>query len=286
MTGCARRILIIANLDKDDSGGLVREMSAWLEGRGASAEVFAFSGPPGSPPCFEGFDLVVSLGGDGTVLYAARQLAGTGLPILPFNLGRLGFIAGFQRGEWELALESWFAGTLSPSPRAMLEVSLRRAAGGADSRFLALNDGVISAQGIAKVIALEVRVAGTSLGTYRSDGVLVSTPTGSTAYNLAAGGPVLHPGIDAMILNPICPFTLWNRPLVVPGEQLIEIEVERNKRSDVMITVDGQETVPLSAGDVVSFTLADARVPIFTPRIGTFYETLRTKLTWSGGPDA
>jgi NAD+ kinase len=285
MTGCAKRILIIANLDKDDAGGIAREMGARLEKFGAKADIFAFSGPPGAAPDFRGIDLVVSLGGDGTVLYAARQVAASGVPILPFNLGRLGFIAGFQRGEWETALEYWFAGKLALSSRALLELSIHHQTGEVES-FLALNDGVISARGIAKVIALEVRVAGTNLGTYRSDGVLVSTPTGSTAYNLAAGGPVLHPEMDAMILNPICPFTLWNRPLVVPGNELIEIEVEKNKRTDVMITVDGQETLLLSPGDVVSFKLASFRVAIYSPRRETFYETLRTKLTWSGGPDA
>jgi len=260
-------------------------MKARLEALGVQAEVFAFAGPPGNSPDLSGRDLVVSLGGDGTVLYSARLAAPAGLPILPFNLGRLGFIAGFQRGEWELVLDAWLDGKLDLSSRAMLEISLR-GEGRAERRYLALNDGVVSAQGIAKVIGLEVRVAGTSLGTYRSDGVIVATPTGSTAYNLAAGGPVLRPEMDAMVLNPICPFTLWNRPLVVPVGERIDIQVERNKRACAILTVDGQETAPLSPTDAVSFSIAPCRARIYSSSREAFYETLRTKLAWAGGPDA
>ncbi len=285
MPGAARRVLIVANLDKDDSGSLSREMRLRLESRGAEVDLFAFSGAPGEAPEPRGYDLAVSLGGDGTVLYTARAAVAAGVPVLPFNLGRLGFIAGFQRGEWESAIDGWLSGLLEPSPRAMLEIRACRGGRGEES-YLALNDGVVSGQGIAKVIGLEVRVSGTSLGTYRSDGVIVATPTGSTAYSLAAGGPVLHPEMDAMILNPICPFTLWNRPLVVPGSERIEVEIERGKRTGFMLTVDGQETIPLAPGDRVCFSRAAERVRIYSPPSRSFYEVLRTKLSWSGGPDA
>jgi NAD+ kinase len=285
MPGDSRRVLIIANLDKDDSGGMAHEMESRFDALGIGSSVFAFSGAPGLPPDVSGFELVVSLGGDGTVLYSARAAVSAGVPVLPFNLGRLGFIAGFQRGDWERVIEAWRDGKLNLSERVMLDISLQRC-GLEPGRYLALNDGVISTQGIAKVIGLEVRVAGTSLGTYRSDGVIVATPTGSTAYNLAAGGPAIHPEMDAMVLNPICPFTLWNRPLVVPGADRIDIEVEQGKRARVMLTVDGQETAPLAPGDRVSFVHAPYRARIYAPKPQAFYETLRTKLSWSGGPDA
>jgi NAD+ kinase len=260
-------------------------MGARLGELGVSSSVFAFSGAPGSPPEISGFDLLVSLGGDGTVLFSARAALSAGVPLLAFNLGRLGFIAAFQRGEWRSAIDAWYERKLVLSERLMLEIRLERPGRPAEL-YYALNDGVVSGQGIAKVIGLELSVAGRSLGTYRSDGVIVATPTGSTAYSLAAGGPVLHPELPAMVLNPICPFTLWNRPLVVPESQRIEIEVKEGKRTGFMLTVDGQETSSLAPGDKVSFVGAPKRALIYSHTSQSFYDVLRNKLSWSGGPDA
>jgi NAD+ kinase len=285
MPGESRRALIVANLDKDDARGLACEMGARLGELGVSSSVFAFSGAPGLPPEISGFDLLISLGGDGTVLFSARAALSSGVPLLPFNLGRLGFIASFQRGEWRDVLDAWSDGKLALSERMMLEICLERP-GRPLERYFALNDGVVSGQGIAKVIGLEISIAGTSLGTYRSDGVIVATPTGSTAYSLAAGGPVLHPEMPAMILNPICPFTLWNRPLVVPETERIEIEVKEGKRTLFMLTIDGQETSALAPGDRVSFVGASKRALIYAHQRQAFYDVLRDKLSWSGGPGA
>jgi len=285
MSETSKRALIVANLDKDDARGLACEMGARLGELGVSSSVFAFSGAPGLPPEISGFDLLISLGGDGTVLFSARAALSSGVPLLPFNLGRLGFIANFQRGEWRAVLDAWSRGELALSERMMLEIDLERPGRPAE-KYFALNDGVVSGQGIAKVIGLEIRIAGTSLGTYRSDGVIVATPTGSTAYSLAAGGPVLHPEMPAMILNPICPFTLWNRPLVVPESERIEIEVKEGKRTAFMLTIDGQETSALSPGDRVSFVGASRRAKIYAHERQAFYDVLRDKLSWSGGPGA
>lgn len=280
-----RRVLIIANLMKDEASVVAREISAHLSTLSVESDIFGFTGAPGYYPSLDHEDLVVSLGGDGTVLFAARTAASHGVPILPFNLGRLGFIAGFGRNDWIVALDCWLEGRLNLSARMMLSIGVKREGKNVQS-FYALNDGVISAQGIAKVIGLEITAGGSPMGSYRSDGVIVSTPTGSTAYNLAAGGPVMHPEMDAMILNPICPFTLSNRPLVVPGGERIDIVVEEGKRTGVMLTVDGQETFILQASDKVSFTRAERKALIYAPeRIG-FYEVLREKLSWSGGPNA
>ncbi|MBL8968426.1 MAG: NAD(+)/NADH kinase [Spirochaetaceae bacterium] len=280
-----RKVLIIANLMKDDAAGVAKEMASHLATLGVDAEIYAFSGPPGPYPSTEGLDLVVSLGGDGTVLFAARTAASAGIPIMPFNLGRLGFIAGFGKSDWMVALDFWMAGRIGLTARSMLAVDVRRG-GAVIASFIALNDGVVSAQGIAKVIGLDIRVGGSNLGSYRSDGVIVATPTGSTAYNLAAGGPVLHPEMDAMILNPVCPFTLSNRPLVVTGGERIDVLVEEGKRTAVMLTIDGQVTFDLLPKDRVSFTHAERRALIYTPERLAFYEVLREKLSWSGGPNA
>jgi NAD+ kinase len=280
-----RKVLILANRMKDDASSVAKEISAHLATLDVASEIFEFSGAPDPYPKLQAVDLVISLGGDGTVLFAARCAARLGIPILPFNLGRLGFIAGFGKHDWVVALDCWLEGRLGLTARAMLAIEVKRE-GRTAASFSALNDGVVSAQGIAKVISLEIKTGGSAMGTYRSDGVIVATPTGSTAYNLAAGGPVLHPEMDAMILNPICPFTLSNRPLVVPGMERIEVLVEEGKRTGVMLTVDGQETFDLQAGDKVTFTHAERRALIYTPERVGFYEVLREKLNWSGGPHA
>jgi NAD+ kinase len=280
-----RKVLILANLMKDDASGVAHEIQGHLATLGVASEVFAFAGAVPQNPSTKGVDLVISLGGDGTVLYSARLAAAAGVPIMPFNLGRLGFIAAFGRNDWVVALDCWLEGRLGLTARSMLSIHIRRE-GRSVSSFLALNDGVVSAQGIAKVICLDITAGGSPMGSYRSDGVIIATPTGSTAYNLAAGGPVLHPEMDAMILNPICPFTLSNRPLVVPGSERIEVLVEEGKRTGVMLTVDGQETFMLQAGDKITFTHADRKALIYMPERLGFYEVLREKLNWSGGPNA
>ena len=152
-------------------------------------------------------------------------------------------------------------------------------------RFLGLNDTVVSAAGISKIIRLSVSVGGELLGRYRADGIIVSTPTGSTAHSAAAGGPILDPRIDAQVINPICPFTLSHRPVVVPGNEEIAVEVEREQRTDVVLTVDGQIVEPLLPGDSVIVSRSSAAARIVRAADRSFYEVLRNKLNWSGGPE-
>ncbi|MDA8410114.1 MAG: NAD(+)/NADH kinase [Treponema sp.] len=280
-----RRVLIIANLQKEGAESSAREIGAYLETLGIASQIAISSNPTEPYPDARGIDLVVSLGGDGTVLYAARVAAPLGIPILPFNLGRLGFIAGFGRDDWEICIDSWMAGRLGLSARVMLSIVVERGDQQIGS-FSALNDGVVSGQGIAKVIALDLRADGFPLGIYRSDGMIIATPTGSTAYNLAAGGPVLHPETDSIVINPICPFTLSHRPLVVPASERIELRVEEGRRTSVMLTVDGQETLLLEPHDRVLFSKAKRKALLHVPEHSSFYEVLRKKLNWSGGSDA
>ena len=283
-----KRVLVIANLEKDDAAGMALEVSEHLHSRGIEVQSFAFEGEPGDPgdpSDLSATDLVISLGGDGTVLYSARLAAPHGIPLFPVNLGRLGFIAEIGRDEWKESFEAWLAGKLAASERSMLSIEAVRE-GRTIASYRALNDGVISAQGIAKLIDLRVSVGGSPLGLYRSDGIIVATPTGSTAYNLAAGGPILHAEMEAMVLNPICPFTLSNRPLILPASEIIEVHVERGRRAAAMLTVDGQETLSLVSDDLVRFGLDGRKVKIFASGRFAFYEVLRSKLAWSGGPDA
>ena len=280
-----RRVLIIANLQKEGAAASAKEIASYLETLDISSSIAISSNPTGPYPDAHGCDLVISLGGDGTVLYAARIAAPLGIPVLPFNLGRLGFIAGFGRDDWEICVDGWLAGRLGLSARVMLSIVVERGERQIGA-FSALNDGVVSGQGIAKVIALDLRADGFPLGVYRSDGMIIATPTGSTAYNLAAGGPVLHPETDSIVINPICPFTLSHRPLVVPASEKIELRVEEGRRTSVMLTVDGQEILPLEPHDRVFFTKARRKALLHVPERSSFYEVLRKKLNWSGGNNA
>ncbi|MDR0562037.1 MAG: NAD(+)/NADH kinase [Spirochaetaceae bacterium] len=231
------------------------------------------------------FDIAFSLGGDGTVLYAARSMAPLGVPILPVNLGTLGFIASVPPDEWALAFNYWIEGSIGISRRLMLEITVERDGRTAANHYC-LNDAVISASGIAKIIRLHVESENMRLGKYRSDGLIVATPTGSTAYSVSAGGPILDPEMEAFIINPICPFTLSNRPIVVPVQEVLEVEVEPEQRSGVLLTLDGQVTEPLEPRDRVYIKRAPFDARLIASDRNVFYRALRTKLSWSGGPDA
>lgn len=260
------------------------EIEVELTGRGCEVVLCAFEGKPLSPPDGN-YDVAFSLGGDGTVLYAARCMAPAGVPILPINLGTLGFIAAVHRSEWRHVYDSWSRGAIAASSRLMLAVRIERE-GRVVAEHPCLNDAVVAASGISKIIRLEVGTDTIRLGHYRSDGLIVATPTGSTAYSVAAGGPILDPEMDALIINPICPFTLSNRPIVVPVSEQIYIEVEREQRSGVLLTVDGQIVEPLEPGDRVAVGPAPYRAQLIASDRDVFYRVLRTKLNWSGGPDA
>ncbi|MDX9827874.1 MAG: NAD(+)/NADH kinase [Spirochaetia bacterium] len=281
----ASRVLIIANLLKDDAAGESLLASDYFKDQGWNPEIFSFEGDPAGAPDFKDFDLILSLGGDGTLLYVARLAAALGIPVLPVNLGTLGFIAANRRDSWRASFEAWSQGKLEPSSRMMLRVDISRS-DQPMGRFSALNDGVVSSQGIAKMIRLCLSVDGERFGSYRADGLIVATPTGSTAYNLAAGGPALHPEMSAIIINPICPFTLASRPLVLPASEIVQVTVDETRRSGALLTVDGQETVPLEKGDVVSFRRSPFDARLIVPKEHIFYESLRSKLGWSGDLDA
>ncbi|MGA2547707.1 MAG: NAD(+)/NADH kinase [Rectinemataceae bacterium] len=281
----AGRVLIIANLEKESAESVADSIAVTFTGLGVESENYFYQGDPDGPPKTEGVDLVVSLGGDGTVLYAARVAAPLGIPILPINLGRLGFIAEISVGEWPSAIAAWMRGDLPVSERLMLAVEAWRE-GHRVASFCAMNDATVSAQGIAKLLGFGINLGESTLVRYRADGVIVATPTGSTAYNLAAGGPVLHPEMEAMIVNPVCPFTLSNRPLVVPANEAVEITMEEGRRTGAMLTIDGQETFTLRSGDRICVSGGPKKARIHVSKGFAFYELLRSKLAWSGGPGA
>ncbi len=278
------RVGVVARRDSPLARESAREVAEGLARRGhralldpaiAAAEN-GIAEPPGEPvlDC----DLMVVLGGDGTLLSVARNYAG-GPPILGVNLGRLGFLTEVPREELYPALVEILAGRYEVEPRSLLDVELVRE-GAETRRFRALNDAVIAKGALARIIEMTLSVDGRHVSRYRSDGLVISTPTGSTAYNLSAGGPILHPHLPVAVLTPICPHTLTLRPLVVPDTSLTEILLE-TRRERVFLTVDGQEGVELADGDRVRVTRAPEPVRLLrTSESRSIFEGLRTKLHW------
>jgi NAD+ kinase len=216
------------------------------------------------------------------VLFAARTVAALGIPVLPLNLGSLGFIAAVHPNEWREVFAAWLEGKASVSGRVMLNVRVVRS-GETVFDISALNDAVISASGIAKTIRLEAMSRDNHLAFYRSDGLIVATPTGSTAYCASAGGPILDPEMEALILNPICPFTLLHRPLVMPANELVTVKIEKEQRSGVLLTIDGQVTEALESSDCVLLRKAEHKVLLVASDKKAFYRALHSKLAWSPG---
>ena len=278
-------VAVIANRHKQDCERLEKDIRSRLEADGVEVDVFGFFGKPTQAPNLCKSNLIITLGGDGTVLYAGRLASRCDVPILPVNLGSLGFIAWIKRNDWYAAYRAVVDDKLVISRRMMLAVQIVRE-GTLIHEYSALNDAVVSSAMLARIVNLSITISGSPLGTYKADGVIVATPTGSTAYSLAAGGPILDVDMEAMVFNPICPFTLSNRPLVVPGNETIELYVEMEQREKLILTIDGQEYLDLLEGDKIFIKKANCSANIFCSARGAFYQVLRSKLNWSGGPDA
>lgn len=223
-------------------------------------------------------DLLIVLGGDGTLLSAVRALGGQRVPILPVNLGGLGFLTSVTREEVYPALEQVLAGKHGTSERMMLEAEILRN-GGVTKRQSALNDAVVNKAALARMLEFDLNVNRAHVGRYRADGLIVATPTGSTAYSLAAGGPIVHPEVDALLITPICPHMLTNRPLVVPDTARVEIDIAAAEEP-VHLTLDGQIGFQLEPNDRVAITKSASRVVFIRPPEKTYFEVLRSKLRW------
>jgi NAD+ kinase len=281
-------VLLIINTQKPDSIALASEIRETLKDRDCAVAIHSFDGAVGVTL---GFDVAFSLGGDGTVLFAARTMAAFGTPIIPLNLGTLGFIASVHPSRWFDVFSQWRDGKLSVSERLMLDVRVTRD-GITVFSLTGLNDAVISASGIAKTIWLDAWTEDTHIGSYRSDGLIAATPTGSTAYSLSAGGPIIDPEIEAVILNPICPFALLYRPIVLPAKRPVTIKIGAEQRSGVLLTIDGQVTEALEPGDLVVIRQSVNKARLVACDRAAFYNALHSKLagtvgrTAGGGRDA
>ncbi|HUJ31327.1 MAG TPA: NAD(+)/NADH kinase [Candidatus Acidoferrum sp.] len=226
----------------------------------------------------EKVDLLVVLGGDGTLLSAARALHGHAVPILAVNLGALGFLTSVTLDELYPVLDQVLAGKHRTSDRMMLEARISRE-GTPGEPQTALNDAVVNKSAIARMLDFDVYVDKDHVGRYRADGLIVATPTGSTAYSLAAGGPIIHPNLDVLVITPICPHMLTNRPLVVPGAAHVEVDFTASE-DPVYLTLDGQTGLQLAPKDRVTITKSSSKVKLVRPQGKTYFEILRNKLRW------
>ncbi len=227
-------------------------------------------------------DLVVVLGGDGTLLAAVRALGGREIPILGVNIGFLGFLTEIPVAELFSTLERIREEGWTVDPRTTLEGEVVRQ-GRVVQRFRVLNDVVFNKGALARISDLEVRVDGAYLTNYRGDGLIVATPTGSTAYSLSAGGPIVQPQVPALVLSPICPHTLTQRPILLPDTCRVEVRLA-SKNGEVFLTLDGQEGMELDEGDRVRVVRGESRVLLVRSAERDYYRVVRTKLMWGGFP--
>ena len=223
-------------------------------------------------------DLMLVLGGDGTMIATARMLGDQEVPVLGVNYGGLGYLAEFRIEELYTALESILNGHYRLDRRVMLAAELLR---GSEqiSRMRVLNDVVINKSALARIIEIEVYLNEQFVNSFRADGLIVATPTGSTAYNLSAGGPVIYPSMNAIVITPICPFTLSNRPLVVPDDSIIELRL-KTEREDVALTLDGQVGFPMQVEDRVMIRKSQSTFNLVQPANRNYFDVLRDKLRW------
>jgi NAD+ kinase len=225
-------------------------------------------------------DLLVVVGGDGTLLSVARH-APAGVPVMGINMGQLGFLTDVTEAEALTMVARVLRGDYEVDQRLTLVATLERD-GRVQRRFRALNDVVVSHGALARILDLEVSVDGIPFTSYRADGLIVATPTGSTAYSLSVGGPIVEPTVRVLLVSPISPHTLSNRPVVLRPEAIVRVAISRRPR-DVVVTIDGQEGVPMAAADVLVVRRARTLVSLVRSPDRTYYEVLRSKLGWGAG---
>ncbi len=278
-----RTVAIAVKQKSRDAISLAQELVEWLQRRGLQVlleENILRARPMDDVGIYrpgDHADLVVVLGGDGTLLSVARTLP-PGVPILGVNMGSLGFMTEINRSELYPSLINVLEGDYEIEERSLLDVHLVRTSGSTVA-YRALNDVVIAKSALARILHLSVEIDGRRVTTYRADGLIVSTPTGSTAYNLSAGGPIVHPVLPVAMLTPICPHTLSQRPLVVADSSEVQITLE-TAQEEVYLTLDGQEGTSLGYQDRVSVLGSDNTVSLVRVSGRTFYDALRSKLRW------
>ncbi|MBI3399212.1 MAG: NAD(+)/NADH kinase [Deltaproteobacteria bacterium] len=281
-----KRVGIIAKLNKPEAVRISHDVIKWLSEKGIEiyldtelAAKLNYSKSYSAAELPGLVELMIVLGGDGTMLYTVRLIGDKKTPILGINLGSLGFLTAITIKEIYPILEKVINDDFETEERMMLSIHIH-SEGGKVSKYAVLNDAVIKGT-LARLISLEARINKEYVTTYRADGLIVSTPTGSTAYSLSAGGPILHPTIHSIIVAPICPFTLTNRPVVIPDWMTIEILLKTGQRN-VLLTLDGQVDISLKGGDVIEVKRAEASIYLVKCPGKSYFDILRERLMWGG----
>lgn len=275
-----RSVGIVVKPAHAEASATAVELSAWLRSRGIAEVLEPVSAGESRPVNRRTLDadLVVVLGGDGTMISTARLVGDKDVLVLGINYGSLGYLTDFRIEEMFPALEAILAGQYEIDRRVMLDAEHWR-----EDQKLAvgrvLNDVVINKAALARIIEIEVQLNGLFVNSYRADGLIVSTPTGSTAYNLSAGGPIIYPSMNAVVLTPICPFTLTNRPIVVPDNAEISLTLD-DENEGVILSLDGQTGYPMRAGDRVVIRKSRTTFNIVHPENRNYFDVLRDKLKW------
>jgi NAD+ kinase len=285
------RIGLVAKHNLRAASGVLAEVAGWLDSRGIrtvfETDTAVLAGVPAGRPTVSRdrlpseVDLIVVLGGDGTLLGMADRIAqaDVDVPILGVNFGSLGFLTEVTLADITPALEAALNGDAPVDERLMLRGEIVRGKEPRVSR-VALNDIVITRGALSRIIALSVSVGDEFVTRVRADGLIIASPTGSTAYNLAAGGPIVHPAVDALVLTPIAPHMLTNRPVVIPAGAEVRVEPVANGQSEIVVTFDGQFGVPLEKGDAVVVSRAKKSLRLIRGASRTYFEILREKLKW------
>lgn len=265
------KIGVLFNKKKPNAAEVLKRLKKWAKDNGEELLI--------SASFDDSVDFLLALGGDGTMLRAVREAEKLELPIMGINLGGLGFLTAFQSSELKQALDDLSRRRVRIEERMLLCVKWK------DEEFFALNDATFNMSSGARVVELSTYVNGEFLTRFTGDGLIVSTPTGSTAYSLAAGGPILDPRLEAIILTPICPHALSARPMVVPPNYTVEVEIG-HKNPSVILCIDGQKRRLLQTGERVTFFKAERHARIVMPEKVSFFEILRRKMRWGGMRDA
>ena len=285
------RIGIIAKKNKPEAAAIVRNLVEWLRPRKIKVYIEGEMGKLLSPALAGGYwesidkeevptgvEMIIVLGGDGTLLSVARRVWNKNIPILGVNLGGLGFLTEITLDELYPVLEKVLRDDFAINEREVLNAGVIRS-GKRIAEFIVLNDAVINKGALARIIDLETTINGEYLSTFRSDGLIISTPTGSTAYNLSAGGPIVYPSLHTIIITPICPHTLTIRPIIIPDDVKIRALL-KSSNEEVTLTLDGQQGFTLKFEDVVEVGKAEGRILLIKSPYRHYFELLREKLKW------
>lgn len=286
------RVGVVARRELKGSASVLAEIAGWLQAHGIETmfdtDTAALAGVPKDFPVStrdelpKHVDLVVVLGGDGSLLGMANRIvrAGVDIAILGINFGSLGFLTEVTLEEIQPALEAAVAGTAPIEERMTLRGQVLRKGTAVDDR-LALNDIVVNRGSLSRIVDMSITIDGQPVTHVRADGLIIATPTGSTAYNLAAGGPIVHPEVDAFVVTPIAPHTLTYRPIVIPGSAEVQVKPLIEGGSDELYaTFDGQHGVPLVSGDEIVMKKADQRLKLMRASTRSYFDVLRQKLKW------